>query len=853
MPHELDNPDASTLVARLVIQTDWLLQQRCPSLNWAFVYIVGVIYAFAVRCTTTPSLIDTFGTKEDDTIGVKVAGFALGLLEDLIWLNYLVLLLWPLDVAFASCLKGYRVNGLRDCFEEGHSARSRALLIAMRFSRFVAWLLLFTVWAVPIAADSVLMRTRSMRFTFEFVEMYLNDKSAAGSLQVSKQELAIAYEMIGATAAVAIAFALVAVVWIDLTLWSPLHLFAGTRVATKSECEKSLADANNVYVVMEQGCGVNSSAEVDAQYLRTSTSRRRSERKASLPAIADKREEQGDNVPAPPVWAKAKTAALILFVLVALPLVELVTACACPTVIAHVALNTDLNELFRIWFCREFLPGPSSSSLGSTTSDNYYIRRDTEIYTAFGDEVLYRRTTGFKGDLAFDVKVDQGDLPNVLVIAVESFRYHDSQYLVGNSTYLLKDKNITVTPNFDRWAKRGIAFRNFWSSWRTSRSVESVLFAQIPYDSLTDSGTTGGRKRVRLAGMPQLLKAKGYEPTFTTGCRTDYDQWDKFLPSHGFDEVYSMNEFKALAEQDLGIQPKDWALAADGGRARAMSYWGVHDDVSFEVLGNMLMNKTAEQKMRVANNQPKKPFFINHYTISSHSPFRDSPEWYVNASKPDFSALYKDERNAEAVKNYLELRYFTDMALGKFLDRMAKHGVLNDTIVFITGDHGQAPEYGFDLPEARQISATRVAAALIAEGRLGESAGMIFDDAAAQYDLLNTVADIVGVPGDGFIQSGVGRSLKRKVPFGERAVWSNNPSQKLSAVRGHERLQFDRITSEMELYDADTDNEQTRDLYPALTDERKQEAKRLRDAGRRLNMYFKTRWDKECILRVDCK
>lgn len=829
-----------------------MLQQRYPWLNWAFVYTVGLPYFFAVRCATTASLIDTFGAKEDDTVKVKVAGFALGLLEDLVWLNYLLLLLWVLDVCFASCVKkNFRINGLRECFADGLSVRTRAVLAAQRFGRFLAWLLLLTVWVAPIAADSVLMRTRSMRFTFEFVDMYFNDKSAVGSLQVSNAELVIAYEVIGATAAVSFVFALLATVWIDLTLWSPLHLFTTKlRAAEKTDGKKSDLDSV-LYVIMEQGGDADPSNDRGSQYFHATTPQRHSTRKESIPALADA-EKQSHQDNSTSTRSRVKTTVLVLLVLVALPPVVLVIAHASPAVIAHVALNTSLNEMFRTWFCREFLPGPSSSSLGSVTADNYFIHRDTEIYTPFGDEVLYRRTTGFKGDLAFDVTVNQNDLPNVLVITVESFRYHDSQYLVGNNTYLLKEQNITVTPNFDRWAKRGIAFRNFWSSWRTSRSVESILFAQIPFDSITDSGTTGGRKSVKLAGMPQLLKAKGYEPTFTTGCRTDYDQWDKFLPSHGFDEVYSMNEFKSLAEKDLGINPKDWATVADGGKARAMSYWGVHDDLAFEVLGNILVNKTEQQKTRVEKKEPKKPFFINHYTISSHTPFREVPEWYANSSKPDFSALYKDEKHAATVKNYLELRYFTDLALGKFLDRMEKQGILNDTVVVITGDHGQAPEYGLDLPETRQISVTRVAAAIIAEGRLGEHAGMIFDDAAEQYDLLNTVADIVGVPNEGFIQSGVGRSLKRKVPFGERAVWSNNPSQKLSAVRGHERLQFDRVTSEMELFDADADSDQTRDLFPALSDERKQEAKRVRDAGRRLNAYFKKRWHKECILSVEC-
>ncbi|TMW62029.1 hypothetical protein Poli38472_009522 [Pythium oligandrum] len=174
--------------------------------------------------------------------------------------------------------------------------------------------------------------------------------------------------------------------------------------------------------------------------------------------------------------------------------------------------------------------------------------------------MLYRRTTGFKGPLAFDVTVDQAKLPNVLVLVVKSFRFWDSLYMNENSTIseAMKQHHLSVTPNFDRWAKRGVAFNNMWSSWQTSRLLESILFGQIPLDSVTETGTTYGREDTKLSGMPQFFKQKGYETVFTTGCTIKYDQWDRFLPSHGFDTVLGEREIRALAEKEFGISPSDW-------------------------------------------------------------------------------------------------------------------------------------------------------------------------------------------------------------------------------------------------------------------------------------------------------
>ncbi|KAF1791700.1 Alkaline-phosphatase-like, core domain [Phytophthora cactorum] len=508
--------------------------------------------------------------------------------------------------------------------------------------------------------------------------------------------------------------------------------------------------------------------------------------------------------------------------LIGLPIIAVVVSCATTPLIAYSALNTSLNELFG----HALQPSLPNMSYNLPWPEKF-IHTATEEYSLFGDNTLYRRTTGFHGEKAFDVNVSSDNPPNVLLLVVESFRFHDSRYLVGEDdpSNLFKGAKLTITPNFDKWAKRGVALRNFWSSWRTSRSVESLLFAQIPLDSTTKSGMSGGRNETKLSGLPQLFTAKGYETFFTTGCKTDYDAWDLFLPSHGFDTVWGRNEMMKLAETDLGIKRDDWY----GAEHRALS-WGVHDDLSFQLLGDLMINKTREQRERVADKEPKKPIFLTHYTISSHVDYKQRPKWYHDAVKPIFSALFDGKKYDDNIKNYLEIRYFTDLVLGKFMDRMESKGILNDTIVVIVGDHGQGPEFGNDVPEDRDVSATRVAGSIIAEGRLGDSVGLVIDDATD---------NITGVPEGGFVQDGVGRSLKRKITFDVGCA-------------GHQRLRYDRITDSVLLHDADTDHDMTTDLFPKLTAKEQAEWLRWRDDGRRANEYYAERWEKECLLAADC-
>ncbi|KAF1315809.1 Sulfatase-like protein, partial [Globisporangium splendens] len=201
------------------------------------------------------------------------------------------------------------------------------------------------------------------------------------------------------------------------------------------------------------------------------------------------------------------------------------------------------------------------------------------------------------------------------------------------------------------------------------------------------------------------------------------------------------------------------------------------------------------------------------------------------------------------------MRYYTDLTFGHFMDNLNASGVLNDTIVFVVGDHGQAPERGSATPEQDQMSATRVAGALIAEGRLAqEYVGLLYNDVASHSDILNTLADIIGVPDDGFLQSGVGHSLKRSRPFGERIVYSNNPAVNMATVQGHTRMQYySEVSDAVQVYHTEFDPLQQHDLMQEhMSAQRIKEIFEICAEGRMLSAYFKHRWDNACILAPTC-
>ncbi|OWZ01831.1 hypothetical protein PHMEG_00026714, partial [Phytophthora megakarya] len=755
-----------------------------------------------------------YSSPKDRTIDVKVAALVLGFLEDFVCATYFTCVLWTFDTFMKGVSRRFTTKKRQRCVR---------LETIKKIATFVVSWILFFAMMLPFVTDLVLVVNREMRFTFDLVVMALSNQEFVRAAPISAEEVERGCVVTTILVVVSTVFASVRVNtnWANLTTWNPTHLVANClnwhgKIATK----KVAKGIKYVEVALEEGIDTENTGKLYGKENRTTQTL---------------------------IYQHALRVLVVLVGLIVVPGAVVTLRCACSPLVAYVAMNATLNELFS----HALQPSPSEVTFTNTKGNKRWVEafiHPTEQHELFGDNSLYRRTTGFHGDLAFDVDVRSDNPPNVLVIGVESFRFQDSRYLVGEDdpSNLFKGANMTVTPNFDKWAKRGVALRNLWSSTPTSRSLESLLFAQVPYDSTVKTGISGGRMKTKLSGLPQLFKAKGYENFFTTGCPTRFDNWNKFLPTHGYDVVLESREMVRLAESRLGITRDQWR----GDEKRGFG-WGVHDDINLRLLvGEMLIEKTNEQKDRMAKGDPKKPLFVTHYTISSHAPFRARPTWYANAEKPDFSALYEGEKNADDVKDYLEMRYFTDLHLGKFMDRMEEEGVLNDTIVVIVGDHGQAPEA--DVTNTHEESVTRVAGAIIAEGRLGNAAGLVIDDAVEHYDILNTLADITGLPKGGFVQDGIGRSLKRKIPFGERVVFSNDPSRKMSIVRGHRRLRYDQVTASMMLHDTEADHAMTTDLFTDLSPEQQAEWEVWRDYGRRITAYYTKRWDENCLLAVDC-
>jgi phosphoglycerol transferase MdoB-like AlkP superfamily enzyme len=241
-----------------------------------------------------------------------------------------------------------------------------------------------------------------------------------------------------------------------------------------------------------------------------------------------------------------------------------------------------------------------------------------------------------------------GKLPSINIIIVESL----------GSQYTGIQGGTKLTPEFDRIAKTGVFFDNFYATGtRTARGLEAILTGFPP---------TPGRSVVKLNKTKQgfytlasHLKKYGYSTNFFCGGDTNFDEMKAFLLRNGFDSIYDV--------QTLSKQYKAGS-------------WGVHDK---DVYDFFLKNLKDDGK-------PQLNVFL---TTSNHSPFD-----YPLDEGFELDKNYAKDTHENAVK-------YTDYAIGYFYDQMEKRNRLEKDLFFIVADHNTRvygdkyiPVYKFHIP-----------------------------------------------------------------------------------------------------------------------------------------------------------
>ena len=411
--------------------------------------------------------------------------------------------------------------------------------------------------------------------------------------------------------------------------------------------------------------------------------------------------------------------------------------------------------------------------------------------------------------------------PNVVVVLVDDMRWDD---------FGAAGHPFIETPNIDRLAREGTRFLNaFATTPLCSPSRACFLTGQYAHTNGIVDNTA--RRSDHLAVFPSALQRAGYRTAFFGKWHMGNDD----SPRPGFDHWVGM------AGQGEAIDPP---LNVDGARVRARGY---------------ATDRLTDYVERFIDDAGDRPFlaYLAHKAIHPNVIQRDDgtvvplagqPGGFVAADRhrgrylgrtmPRRPSAFKPPAGKPAllrqidalpplgaatattddeIRGRLEMLLAVDDSLGRIVEALARKGVLDDTAIFFTSDHGYFyGEHG--LNEERRLAyeeAIRIPL-LLRYPRLAPATHTP-DQIALSIDLAPTVLELAGLQPDAAIQ---GRSL---VPLlqGRAASWRSSflieyytdtvfpriRNMGYVAVRTerHKYIRFRELTGMDELYDLRAD------------------------------------------------
>ena len=374
---------------------------------------------------------------------------------------------------------------------------------------------------------------------------------------------------------------------------------------------------------------------------------------------------------------------------------------------------------------------------------------------------LFKYTQGFSGEKSFDVTIQDGETPHVIFLFMESFRARNIGALGAKRG---------VTPHFDRLSKEGILFTDFYAnSVRTSRSVVSSLFG-IPSD--VDASEVAARAKAPFIGIPQLMQEAGYQTSYLHNGPIEFEKQDHFFNLHGYDVVHGKEE-----------------ISKDFPKLKSSS-WGLPDECLMHYAADFLESKRDT------------PQFLTLFTITNHHPWNLPTHHQPPSFPPEISRIYR---------KYLNTFHYSDACLGLLVELLREKNLLENTLLFVLGDHGYPMGEHNNFVEQRYLyeENIRVPLMIYGKGRILEPKRITTP--GSQLDLVPTLMDILGLHG---FNLSIGSSLNREMD--ERQIFFHNPYvfKNFGCRREKYKFIYTRISQEVELYDLEKDPDEKQNIAP---------------------------------------
>lgn len=329
---------------------------------------------------------------------------------------------------------------------------------------------------------------------------------------------------------------------------------------------------------------------------------------------------------------------------------------------------------------------------------------------------------------------------NLIIIQVESLE----SFVINQ-----KVNGKEITPNLNRILNNSIYFPNINEQVNEGTSSDSDLMVNTSVYPLRQGSTFFSYPSNTYNSLPKLMEEKGYSTIAIHPDKGAFWNWMEGLKGIGFQnfaDYYSFN-----IDETIGL--------------------GLSDGSYFKQIVPML------------EKQPK-PFYSFMVTLTSHGPF-DLPPEYRELGLPE-------ELDKNHLGGYFESVHYTDKQIGMFLDSLDKAGILDNSVVAITGDHTGVHKYYNDKlaqlknPESWWLEVSNHIPLILYEKNFKEPEKL--EVTGGQIDTMPTLAYIMGIEEDKYINTAMGRNLlktnKDFAVLANRSFVGKSEEEKDHAIKG---------------------------------------------------------------------
>jgi arylsulfatase A-like enzyme len=317
------------------------------------------------------------------------------------------------------------------------------------------------------------------------------------------------------------------------------------------------------------------------------------------------------------------------------------------------------------------------------------------------------------------------DAPNVILLGADTLRADRL------SSYGYAEAE---TPNMDALAADGVRYAEMMAQASWTKPSFATVFTSLYPSSHTATGKPH-RLPQAVVTLAEVLAASGYH---TGGFANNPSISASFGFDQGFadyvyltpDHLFAGNEAASQTALYQALR-RAWAMVA-GERIYPQRFYQEASIVNARALDWLETNKHTRFFLFLHYMDPHDPYFEHPYSGTGYARASDQNPDPVLA--PTFSRLYDGEVG------------YLDGYLGQLFDWLKAEELYDDTLIVLTGDHGEEFQEHGGWWHGQTLYQEQIAVPLIIKYPQQARAGSVVVELARSLDLAPTILDVSGVP-----------------------------------------------------------------------------------------------------------